>query len=130
MRCKASIRIIGEFDPKEMPKKLSTMGSYTYLKGQKALLGHLIKDNVWIMNSPLEKTARLEKHLKWVEKVCKTYREGIQKIGRTAKVDVFCSVTAVGDEGFSIPAKLMTILGELGLKIEVSLVFLSSKEKT
>lgn len=122
---KAGLRITGKFDPDKLTKDLELSPSFVNYSGKKDKFGETYKFNIWGLTSPLEKSVPLDDHLKWLIKRCKEKYEIFRKIKENNKIDIFCSITSIGQNGFSLNHKDLLIIGDLQINLEFSLIFLS-----
>jgi hypothetical protein len=117
LRNKISVRIIGDLNPDEISIVFRQAPSYegTLANGKR----------IWILDSPLTPEASLDEHFQWLLETCAENREALIELGEGLKIDVFFSITFNGQQGgFNIPPDLMSLLGELKIPAEVSIISL------
>ena len=124
----ASLRIMGRFDPELISGKLGMSPSFVIFRGDKDILGHPYRSDMWSLNSPLNSSTTLDKHLKWMAKTVKARYQVLRDIKKDKnRIDIFCSVTFIGENGFPLKHEDLDIFCDLGINIEVSLISLSGK---
>jgi hypothetical protein len=122
MRSKASLRVIGEFDGDALSQQLGLDPSSYTRKGDKNRLGETLEWDIWRLSSPLDKNLPLEEHLAWLIETLEPHYESLKQITPDARVDVFCSITANEQDGFSLSPRALSIFSDLKIKMEVSLI--------
>lgn len=122
---KACLRIIGEFDPTRLSKLVGLQPSFISLKDERNRTGETIKFDVWGLDSCLDKTASLNDHLNWLVERFAGKLDVLRAIGSEQKIDVFCSLTLSGQDGFFIDSKTSSFFSNLGITMEFSLIELS-----
>jgi hypothetical protein len=79
---------------------------------------------MWMLESPLAKQEELAAHLAWLTKEVKPYSAYLRDLSLSTKIDIFCSFTAIGDGGISLPASALSMPVGLGINLELSIVVL------
>lgn len=131
INAKAGLRIMGKgLDLKAITVKIDIAPTHTHQEGEAARAGEKYQQDMWILNSPLEARKGLDAHLRWLVKQLKPHYEYLRSLKANAKIDIFCSYTSEGEQGgFSLSPQALSIFAELGIKLELSLITLSSKEQ-
>ena len=122
MISKASLRIISDRDLEHVSKQLGLTPSSFNKKGEINIIGRIQQTNVWGISSPLDTLLPLEDHLKWLAELVSDKKSTIEQIKRYANVDVFCSITANEQDGFSLSPKALSVFVDLQVDMEVSLI--------
>jgi len=102
--------------------------TYTHKKGDRASSKEKYTQDMWILDSPLDKKKNLDAHLRWLAKHLSSHYDYLRSLKSAAQIDVFCSYTSEGDQaGFSLSSQGLSMFAELGIKLELSLISLKSK---
>lgn len=125
----AGLRIMGTgLDLVAISHNLGVDPTYTHKKGDRANYKEKHNQDIWILNSPLDKKKNLEAHLRWLVKHVSAHYDYLRSLKPRAQIDVFCSYTSEGNQaGFSLTPKALSLFVELGINLELSLISLKSK---
>jgi hypothetical protein len=127
----AGLRIMGEdIDLDAISRELNLTPSHVHRRGELDKSGDQYAHDMWLLDSPLGKHEQLDAHLKWLGKQLKPHSGYLKSVKNIARVDVFCSCTAVGEGGLSLTPDSLSVSTELGLNLELSLILLRSREET
>ena len=119
---KASLRIKGDFDPDAIIAELALAPTFINTKGKRLPGGNIMENNVVGFHSPFAGEAPLEQHLEWLVDKFKDKHEILRKIQGHNEVDVFCSATMIDQGGFSLSPKSLSLISDLQIRLEVSLI--------
>lgn len=122
VRSKASLRIYGELDLEAITDEIGFSPSYSHRKGDVGQIKTVFETDMWSLAAPLARTERLDRHLEWLVDRLQNRYEVLERIKAHANVDVFCSVTAAEQDGFSLSPKAMSIFHHLQIEMEISLI--------
>lgn len=125
----AGLRIMGTgLDLAAISHNLGVDPTYTHKKGDRANSKEKYNQDMWILNSPLDKKKSLDAHLRWLAKHVNAQYDYLRSLKTGAQIDVFCSYTSEGDQaGFALSPKALSLFVELGIHLELSLISLRSK---
>jgi len=127
----AGLRIMGkDLDLDAISRELSLHPSHVHRGGELDKFGDPYPDDMWLLDSPLGKVVQLDAHLRWLVQQLIPHFGYLKSLKNTARIDIFCSCTSVGEGGLSLSPNSLSISTELGLNLELSLILLRSKEET
>jgi hypothetical protein len=122
---RASFRIAGDtLDPKEISSCLEIEASLSGVKGElvRSGLPAVRRTSVWVLRCPLEKSAPMEEHLKWLLNLLEPKAGIIKGIADRFFVDLFCGFSSEnGQGGFSLDARLLQRVAHLGVALSLDL---------
>jgi hypothetical protein len=131
-KAKASLRIMGKnLDLEAISSSLNLNPSHTHRKGESDRTKDKYRQDMWLLDSPLESERELDIHLRWLEEQLRPNYSYLKSLQTKAQIDVFCSYTSEGDQaGFSLSPESLSLFTELGIKLELSLISIRPKENT
>jgi hypothetical protein len=103
--------------------------SFITHKGSQGLLNEVVSFNVWGINSPFDKTTPLEEHLQWLVSEFSGKHEILRKLMEDNNIDILCSVTLIGEDGFSLSPKSLSLISDLQVNLEFSLITLEDLDE-
>ena len=125
MWSRASFRIAGDtLDPKEISSCLELEATLSGVKGELVRSGSpaVRRTSVWILRCPLEKSAPMEEHLKWLLNLLEPKAGIIKGIADRFCVDLFCGFSSEnGQGGFSLDARLLQRIASFGIAFSLDL---------
>jgi len=125
MWSRASFRITGDtLDPKEISSCLELEASLSGVKGELVRSGFpaVRRTSVWVLRCPLDKSAPMEEHLKWLLNLLEPKAGIIKGIADHFCVDLFCGFSSEnGQGGFSLDARLLQRIASLGIAVSLDL---------
>jgi hypothetical protein len=126
----ASLQIYGvELNFDTIARELATSATSTRRKGDATRSGYAIKNDLWSIASPLERSSQLDEHLRWLANLLQPRLGFLRALVRDPeiwRVNIFSAVTIDGRScGLKLPHESLSFLAELGIGMELSLVFLN-----
>jgi hypothetical protein len=123
----ASIRIIGnDLVFETISNRLGVSPTHTHKAREVDKYGNSHTQDMWLLESPLGKQNTLDEHLKWLTRCLAPSYEYLKELKNTAKVDIFCSYTSIGDGGLSLSPESLRMFYEIDLKLEISIILLKT----
>jgi hypothetical protein len=120
----ASLRIMGDLDLGALTRDIGLTPTYSHKKGNTGPIQTVFETDMWRIETPIDRSLPLEKHLIWfVEQFEKRY-EILRKLAHRHQVDIFCSVTTGEQSGLSLSPRALSIFHDLQIGMEVSLILL------
>jgi uncharacterized protein DUF4279 len=122
----AGLRIMGTgLDLAAITHNLEVDPTHTHKKGDRARAKEEYKQDIWILNSSLDKKESLDAHLGWLAEHLSVHYDYLRSLKPVAQIDVFCSYTVEGDQGgFSLSCESLSLFVELGINFELSIISL------
>lgn len=109
--------------------RLNTEPTHSHRVGEVHILAKPYDHDMWMLNSPLSETEPLDAHLKWFIEKLKPYYEFIQALKENARIYFYCGVNCQSDQcGFTLTSEALSIFTELGISMEVTVLFGSEDE--
>ncbi len=89
-----------------------------------AATGRRWPNSVWVLESPLPESARLNDHLRWLCPLLTTHRDFLRSLVESgAAVDVFCGYRSTAENaGFEIEPDVLEALSRAGCRLSVSVM--------
>ncbi|HMO82388.1 MAG TPA: DUF4279 domain-containing protein [Pyrinomonadaceae bacterium] len=122
LKTKASFRISGALDPDKITQLLAISPSYTHRKGEPDRFGEMIRSNIWVLKSELGDGSSLEEQIQSLFDKMNHKSDVIKNVDASCRLDIFCSITSTGESGFSLTPKLLSVISELNVNLEVSII--------
>lgn len=126
---RACLRIMGKgLDLNEITRHLGIEPTYSHKEFDLGRFRRPYTQDMWSLDSPLENHRELNSHLRWLAKILKPHHAYLRSLRKTAKMDIFCSYTQIGqDGGLSIAPKSLSIITELNIRLEISIIALMKR---
>lgn len=124
INAKAGLRIMGVgLNLAAISHNLGIDPTYSHKEGDHINSREKQNQDMWILDSPLDKKKSLDEHLRWLVKHLSNHYDYLKSLKPVAKIDIFCSYTSEGEQaGFSLSPKSLSVFVELGIKLELSLI--------
>jgi Domain of unknown function (DUF4279) len=125
----ASLQIYGrELDFELIALKLGARPTSTRKTGDCTRSGATLQNDVWSLESPLERGLQLDRHLQWLAETLQPGIGFLRSLARTPgvqQVNVFCGVTIDGEFcSLKLSPKSLSLFRESEMGVQLSLVFL------
>ena len=111
----------------EISTTLGLQPSHTHRAGDLGKFGAHFPDDMWALDSSLGREADMETHLEWLVNQLKPHVEYLKALKDEYKIDIFCAYTSIGDGGLSLPPATLSVICELGVNLEISIIALRPK---
>lgn len=89
------------------------------------MVGHPFPHDMWMLASPVEKTASLDAHLKWLSQAISPHGPFLSSLRHKFSVDIYCNAMYFSEQSsLTISSEALRIFVDLDLPLAVSLLFL------
>jgi hypothetical protein len=122
----AAIRVFGRgLDFDEIARMLGLTPSHSHKAGDLDSFGKSFTDDMWMVGSPLDKSAPMDAHLWWLRHALLPHRAFLLSLREKAKVDIYCNAMYFSEQSsLTISSEALRIFVDLNLPLAVSLLFL------
>ena len=122
----ASFGIYGiEIDLVAITNQLGIAPSHTHRVGDLDMLGETLPHNMWLLNSPLDRTEPVDAHLRWLAEQLKPHYKYLKSLKASAEMKIYCGYITDSDQcGFSISPSALSVFVELGISMDFSVIFI------
>lgn len=126
----ASIRVFGkQLDFQAISDALGIDRFESHRVGERGLGGRVYGEDMWSVDSPYPRTHPLDVHLRWLNKALLPHHGYVRTLKRTYEVSSYCGISVDGDHcQFQVSSKALALFVDLGLDMDISLVFAGYSE--
>jgi hypothetical protein len=111
-------------DIEGISRTLKLEPSHTHRAGEPNMIGKLFPHDMWRLETSLSEVDSLDAHLKWLQERLNPYYDFIQSLKTNAEISIYCGINCDSDQcGFSLTPEALSIFTELGIKMEVTVLF-------
>jgi hypothetical protein len=103
---------------------LNITPTHTHRVGELNVIGKPFPHDMWQLGTPLSGAESLDTHLRWLGDNLNPHYEFIRSLKANAEIYVYCGVNCDSDQcGFGLTSEALSIFTELGIKMEVTVLF-------
>jgi Domain of unknown function (DUF4279) len=111
-------------DIEGISQALGLTPTHAHRRGELNMIGRPFPHDMWMLNSGLSDAEPLDAHLKWLIETLGPHYDLIRSLKSNAEISIYCGLNCENDQcGFSLTTDALTIFTELGIPMEVTILF-------
>lgn len=112
-----------DLDTDDISRKMKITPTHTHRAGDSDMIGKPFRDDMWQLESPLDRRMSLDDHLKWLTIVLEGHHDFIRVIKQFANVYIYCGINCSSDQcGFHITPGALRLFVQLEIDLEVTIL--------